>query len=113
MADNTQALVFAFASYLVSLKEKNTYDASSLDATVSSLQETFKFSLTDVEDFKKISVFPSSAVDIYSAGVNSLDLLPYDASLAAAEANPKFAPFVDTVTKKGYLIFSLISLLEC
>jgi small glutamine-rich tetratricopeptide repeat-containing protein alpha len=52
--------------------------------------------------FEEHSYFPTKASDIISAGAASLGLKTYRDNLTAVKNDPKFAAFVETVSKKGY-----------
>jgi small glutamine-rich tetratricopeptide repeat-containing protein alpha len=91
-------LNYAIVTYLETLVEENPAVAGA----ISILEQELGVRRDSAEDFSARSFFPTGLDSIFSAGVEKLSGEHPGNALAAAQADPKFAAFVDAVTKKGF-----------
>lgn len=98
MASTT--LLYSVLEYLNGLKSTSERPEA-IDSISTQIQEIFGLQISP-ENFKELSYSPVGLNEIFSAGVNALDLQHYEESLSNAQLNPKFDAFVSTVQKKGF-----------
>jgi small glutamine-rich tetratricopeptide repeat-containing protein alpha len=96
-----QQLVYNIARYLSSLKGQDGVNDESVDTVTDLLESTFNVE-NDVDNFKEYSLYPTSLLDIFAAGIEKLKLQSAVNALESVKADPKFDSFVDVVSKKGY-----------
>lgn len=101
-ADSLRVLGYGFAAQL----QQGASDDSEKRATlISALESYFNFSLSSVDDFTNLALVGSSAstvTDVFSSGLEAVGAKPYCEGLREVTENPKFEPFVESVSKKGY-----------
>jgi small glutamine-rich tetratricopeptide repeat-containing protein alpha len=96
-----QQLLYTISRYLASLKGQEGANDESIDSITDLIDGTFQVD-NNVENFEQFSLYPSSLLDIFAAGIEKLKLDTAKASLDSVKADSKFDNFVDVVSKKGY-----------
>lgn len=97
---DSKRIISNFVEYLLSVKGEAA-DPSNVENAVAILEEEFGLS-DQVETFKEHSYYPTTAGEIFEAGVGALKSQTYGEALAEATSNGKFDAFVDVVKSKGY-----------
>jgi small glutamine-rich tetratricopeptide repeat-containing protein alpha len=99
---SANATKYAVVQYLTGLKGTDGINGDKLQEAISALQEVFGMNMESVDDFKTNSLCPYELHDLVVAGCKASNVEPYAQALSNAQSNPKFEPFVETVSKKGY-----------
>lgn len=102
MSDN-KALIYNIVSYLNSLRASmDDVDSTRLENVTKDLEDIFQVSSDSVDDFMNFSFPTTNLPQIFESGVNTTGASSFGSVLENAQKNPKYQPFVDMVTSKGY-----------
>ena len=96
-----QQLVYNIARYLTSLKDQEGVNGENIDIITNLLETSFDID-NSPENFKSLAFYPVSLVDIFSAGVEKLNLQSTDQEYQKIKGDAKFENFVEVVSKKGF-----------
>jgi small glutamine-rich tetratricopeptide repeat-containing protein alpha len=100
MADNK--VLYNILSYLSSIKDETASNSGDVQTAIDLLETSFGIALNSATDYQTHAYPPNSFPTIFHEGAKSLKVKTFDETVSAVKDNPKFQPFFDAVSSKGY-----------
>lgn len=100
MSADRDTVLFHIVDYLKRTRDEDSAHSVEYSTAIAALESTIP---SAADNFKKAAFCPHVNLEtVFQSGQDALKLKSFASSLETAQANPKFDPFLELVTSKGY-----------